>query len=108
MRWLWARRFLKLWKERKGGPSYGQVKLGMIFSLDDGEVLTNQSCIDITRLSLSDHVENIEEMNRMGQVMSGAIAGQIDQVNGMTDQACDDDPRVCRSAPCAFRATRRR
>mmetsp|Transcript_102533 Transcript_102533/g.293556 ORF Transcript_102533/g.293556 Transcript_102533/m.293556 type:complete len:323 (+) Transcript_102533:690-1658(+) len=38
---------------------------------------------------LEAQLENIEEMSRMGTVMSGAIAGQIDQVNGMTDQVDD-------------------
>ena len=37
----------------------------LVFSLLNGEALTNQACIDSTRLSLSDHVENVVDMTSL-------------------------------------------
>ena len=43
----------------------------MVFSLLNGEALTNQACIDSTRLSLSDHVENVEDMTSLSWRRAG-------------------------------------
>ena len=70
----WAQRFLKLYRERQGGPIWGmneKIKIGMIFNPMNGESLTNQACIDSTRLALSDFVDNIQDMSSLSWRRAG-------------------------------------
>ena len=69
--YCWAARFMKLWHERTGGPSWKQVKLGMVFDLTTGEALTNQAAIEAARMSLSDWVGNINDMTSLSWRRAG-------------------------------------
>ena len=66
----WAQRILKIFGQRPG--KHGTAS--MVFNLVDGGVLSNQACIDSSRVALSDVVENVFDLSSKSWRRAGSTA----------------------------------